>query len=58
MGRFDFEGVEFCRGGNGKMDWWLDVREGIEKLNDARQWLALSEKVPLGDNFGGPLVGA
>ena len=58
MGRFDLEELEFCRGRNGKIDWWLDAREGIEKLHDAGEWLAFSEEVPLGDYFGGPLVGA
>ena len=58
MGHFDFEEVVFCRGGNGKMDQWLIIREGIEKLHDAGKWLALSEKFPLGDYFRGPLFGA
>ncbi len=39
------------------MDRWLDVGEGIEKPNHTGEWLAFSEQVPLGDHFGGRLVG-
>ena len=39
------------------MDRRLYVGEGIEKLNDAREWFAFSEEVPLGEYFGGRLIG-